>query len=160
MNYSEYSECNSSHFIKELPSIFCCNCGTLQCNICNNNYIKCESCKEFCCNICSIKLLCDHTYCSIDCVLKNDNKICTHNCFFLRDVNSTGSDDYGLKNLLKYWYNIVEKDTINTWIEEWISDHSNKFFHYEVKNEKAPSIELDYEKNDINDKILKLKYLL
>lgn len=138
---SEHSSslCNSSHFIKELPSIFCCQCGILQCNICNNIYIKCESCEEFCCNICSIKLLCNHTYCSLKCILKNSNKICTHRCFFLRDINSTGSDDYGLKNLLNYWCNSVGKDKVTDWLS------------FQVECEEC---------EEIKDKIIKLKYLL
>jgi len=125
-----------SHFIKELPSIFCCRCGEIHCIICNNTCYKCLSCNEFSCDTCTITLLCGHNYCSVKCILENTNEICTSRCFFLRDLNTTGSDNYGLSNLLSHWYQYTGKNKVIEWIE------------------LSKGIE------EIKEKILKLEYLL
>jgi len=138
VTHKNMNSCNCP-YIKDLPLIFCINCGELQCNVCNL-YNKCSSCLSFSCNKCIIKLLCNHNYCSINCVLDNSEEMCTKKCIFLRDLNSTGTDDYGLKNLLDYWYKSDGKKSVIEWIEwiEWIEMGCDK----------------------INEKIIKLKYLL
>lgn len=111
---NEYKLCSCIQ-IKELPSIFCSRCGEMNCIICSNFY-KCKSCSSFCCEDCNISLLCKHTYCSVKCALQNEERVCNNYCFFLRDIETTDSDNQGLNNLLFYWIKKAGKDEVKMWI--------------------------------------------
>lgn len=124
--------------IRELPSIFCSRCGEINCIICSNFY-KCESCLSFCCENCIISLLCNHTYCSVKCILKNEKEVCTNYCFFLRDVDATGTDEKGLNNLLDYWNKKVDKSNIDMWINSYLE--KDKKDNYEII-EKIKQLEI------------------
>lgn len=118
--------------IKEIPSLFCSICGEIQCIICSDSYYKCSSCSSFSCKNCNINLLCNHNYCSVECVLKNEKSICNNYCFFLRDVHATGNDEQGLKNLIYYWEKKNSKNLLKIWTKLWIeSNNENEKDFYE-----------------------------
>lgn len=110
--------------IREVPSIFCLICGEIQCIVCLD-FKKCESCSSFCCENCIISLLCNHNYCSVRCILKNEKEVCKNYCFFLRDVDATGTDEQGLNNLLIYWCTKVDKSQVKIWINSYLNNPDN-----------------------------------
>jgi len=101
--------------IKDIPSVFCNSCGELQCCICSK-YIKCDSCSYFSCDDCTLKLWCNHNYCRIDCILKNEKNSCDKKCFFLRDINSTDEKHKGFIYLLDHWKKNVGEDITLNWL--------------------------------------------
>jgi hypothetical protein len=101
--------------IKDIPSLVCCQCGEIQCILCEH-YNKCSFCLSFSCEDCTIKLVCGHKYCSLQCVISNKEKMCEDYCFFLRDVDATGTDVEGLTKLIEYWVSQVGYECFLFWI--------------------------------------------
>jgi len=133
--------CNS---IKDIPSLLCCQCGEIQCVLCEH-YNKCSSCLSFSCDKCTIKLLCGHLYCSLSCVLLNKEKKCNDYCFFIRDINATGKDEEGLKKLMDYWlFNKgVEENQFLFWLIKIMNETNDSTKHIKEKTELISTL---YEK--------------
>lgn len=154
MNFegTSFKLCNCVE-IRELPSVFCSICGEIQCLKCSQ-YYKCSSCSTFVCDDCNIKLLCNHNYCSIKCILDNTEHVCTNYCFFLRDVDATVfikdniKDEDSLENLLNYWSSKVDKKEIKNWVNIYENSYENSYRGYDENN------------SELKDKINELKKLL
>jgi hypothetical protein len=103
--------------IKDIPSIYCVVCGELFCVICfeRNKLLKCDSCYSFYCNECGVELDCEHNYCSVNCVLQNNNNKCDNKCFFFRDLYV----NQDIEKVISYWENKCEKEILLEWIEEY-----------------------------------------
>lgn len=123
--------------ISNIPSVYCFSCKELLCVICDKDYFKCSSCSYFSCNKCTLKLFCNHNYCSIQCALDNNKNLCDKKCMFIRDIVSTDNTDYGLKNLLYYWINIelsTEYKNVKELIKEWLEDICDVIHKNDDKN--------------------------
>lgn len=154
----DFKLCNCIE-IRELPSVFCSVCGEIQCLKCSQ-YYKCSSCSTFVCDDCNINLLCNHNYCSVNCVLDNKEHVCTNYCFFLRDIYATVvvrdniKDDKALENLLDYWSTKVNKKEIKKWVSSTERTLSAEDTIYSTQS--AFSINI----SSLKDKITELKKLL